>query len=369
MKTNFLPYKVGKVFNPLKGVMANIKPVYRNIVIRFPSRLNAMAIDPSKIAKNKNLVYTPGEVVFSVCIFKTAEIKIIKEGNTYLKISKNSKRQSLIKHAYMLMQKALGFKEKLYINVNNEHELCHCGLGSSSGLIATVACAINEIYGNPINNSDLVRYLAQNHGEEIKGEDDLINPVQCIGGSAAAGVFKGGLLILAGESCLIKTMDIPNEYKVIIGIPEDFNEKDSSFLLTKEVENLDKFIRTGRKFAPEIAYNVFHKLLPAMTIGDLKTVGDIIFDYRFNMGSIKNCSFVYPRMVSLSNKLSFLKKKQIADVLSLSSVGPAFFVITKKLRPCLETFKKLSMKTIVTQIENEKYKIIKKSLYKKCAKK
>ncbi len=359
MKTNFNPYKVGTVFNPIKTRFSGIKPVYKSVKIRFPSRLNAMAIDPSKIASNRNLIYTPGEVVFSIGIYKLVKVGVLNnKGN--LEISQRSKRKSLIKHAYILMKKALNFKERLYIDIDNEQEVRHCGFGSSSGLIASIACAINEIYGSPIDGATLVRYLAQNHGEEIEGSDDLINPVQCIGGSATAGIFKGGLLVIAGDSCLIKTMDVPSQYKVVIGIPKNFKEHNSKVLLNKEIKNLNKFIRTGKKFGPQIAYNIFHRLLPAMAKGDLATVGDIIFDYRFNMGSIKNCSFVYPEMIDLTKKLAFLKKKGVVEVLSISSVGPAIFAITKDLNYCSKAFKKLELRVIVTKIQNSKYKVSRK---------
>jgi len=356
MKTDFNPYRVGTVFNPIKIRLSGIRPAYKGVKIRFPSRLNAMAIDPSKIANNKNLVYTPGEVVFSVGIYKSVGVKVF-DNDGKLKISQRSKRKSLIKHAYILMKKALNFKEGLYIDVDNVREIRHCGLGSSSGLIASVSCAINEIYGNPVDGATLVRYLAQNHGEEIEGRNDLINPVQCIGGSAAAGIFNGGLLVIAGDSCLIKTMDIPSQYKVVIGIPKDFKERDSVVLLNEEIKNLNKFIKTGKKFGPQIAYNVLHRLLPAITKGDLSVIGEVIFDYRFNMGSIKNCSFVYPKMVRLTRMIAFLKKKNIVKVLSISSVGPAVFAITKDPDYCSRVFKKLGLMVIITRIENGKYKV------------
>jgi len=93
---------------------------------------------------------------------------------------------------------------------------------------------------------------------------------------------------------------------------------------------------------------------------DLATVGDVIYDYRFNMGSIKNCSFVYPKIVSLTNKLTFLKEKGIVDVLSISSVGPGIFAITKNKNKCVNAFKEAELKVITTEIENNKYRIIKK---------
>lgn len=359
MKKDFIPYKVGTVFNPIK-VKGKVKPIYKSVQIKFPSRLNAMAIDPSKIASNNNLVYTPGEVVFSVGIYKTIKVKLLMDRPNELIISAKAKRKTLIRHSYLLMKKALNFKYGLYIEINNLKEYKHCGLGSSSSLITGVACAINEIFGNPIESNILVRYLAQNHGEEIEGEENLINPVQCIGGSAASGIFEGGLLVLGGESCVIKTMNIPSNYKVIIGIPKDFKEEDSDVMLKKEIDNLGKFLKCGKIFGPKIAYNIFHKFLPAMCQNNLTVIGDVIFDYRFNMGSIKNCSFVYPNLVNLTNNLAFLKKEKIAEVLSLSSVGPGIFVITTDSKTCLDCFKSNNLKIITTKIENGKYKIIKK---------
>ncbi len=352
MKQDFRPYKIGTVFNPFKISRKNAKPLYKEVEVKFPSRLNAMAIDPSLIAKNENLVYTPGEVVFSIKVYKKIKVRLQEN----FAISDRSKRKPLIRHAYLIMKKALGFKEGLYIDADNKNEIRHCGLGSSSALIASVASAINELYGRPIAAKDLIRYCAQNHGEEIEGNDKMINPVQCIGGSAASGIMEGGMLVLAGDSCVVRTMKIPNEYKVIIGIPQDFKEQDSDVMLKKEIESLDKFVITGKKFGLQIAYNIFHKMLPAMTKGDIGTIGDVIFDYRFNMGSIENCSFTYPGLSELAWKLAPLKKRGVAPILAISSVGPAIFAITNKLSICKKEFQKAKFKIIEVEIENGGYK-------------
>lgn len=357
-KTDFKPFKIGTIFNKAKGGPYFVKPKFNCVKIRYPSRLNVMAIDPSKIAKNQNLVYTPGEIILKVKIYKTVSVKINRTGK--ISITPSSKRPSLVRHSAILMQKALNFKEGLEVDVDNKSELRHVGLGSSSGLIAAVACAINELFGKPISPTNLVQYLAQNHGEEIDNSPTLINPVQCIGGSAAAGLFKGAFIILAGQSRVIQSMNLDNNYKIIIGIPKDFVELDSKILLAKELSVIDKFINCGKKYGPAIAYRVLHTVLPAMVEGDLKNIGDLVFDYRFEMGSIKNCSYTYPKLVKLTNQLSFLKTKGFVDMLSISSVGPAIFAVAKDLKICREAFEKENLNIYITKPENNAYQVLEK---------
>lgn len=266
----------------------------------------------------------------------------------------------LIRHAVELMRAALKFKHGLRIQVKDGVDLRHCGLGSSSSLIAGVACAINELFGKPISDKQMVKYLAQNHGEEIDGNDEMINPVQCIGGSAACGTHEGGLVIIAGESCVVKTMNIPDEYDVVVGIPKDFKHPDSKYLMDKEIENLHKFLECGKRYGPTIAYRLFHECFPAMECSKdgLRVLGDLIYDYRYNMGSIENCSFVYPPMIDLMKSLAYLKLEGRADILTISSVGPGMFAITKEADVCERAFQEKNMLTIRTKIHNGRYEIL-----------
>ena len=261
------------------------------------------------------------------------------------------------------MKKALNTNDGYEIEVENENEIKHAGLGSSSGLIASVASAINEIYNNPIPPDTLIQYLAQNHGEEINGEPNLLSPVQCIGGSAVAGLSSGGLVILAGKNRVIAHMDISNEYSVVIGIPSDFKELDAQYLLKEEIKNFDKFIQCGKKFSHIISYKMLHSVLPAMAEGDLCPLGDLIFDYRFDMGSIKNCSFCYSELPKIAQKIRFLKENGTVDILAISSVGPAFFAIIKNAKRCVATFCDVGLNVYQSKIENERYRVVKKSYF------
>jgi 2-polyprenyl-3-methyl-5-hydroxy-6-metoxy-1,4-benzoquinol methylase/predicted sugar kinase len=356
MKTDYKPFKVGQVFNPFRNKVKNNFPILKSVEILFPSRLNAMSVDPGKITENKNMVYTAGEIVFSIPVFKKINIKVIDSAEC--DISSSSKRKSLIKHAFLIMKKVIGFENGLEIDVDNENEIKHQGMGSSSSLLAGVCTAINEIYGCPLKNNELLRYVAQNHGEEIEGEDELLIPVQCLGGSAASGLYEGGVLLLLGESVVVRTANIPEEYSVVLGFPKDFKEVDSQEALKKELESIEGFVKCGELYGKANAYNILHEFIPAMIEQDVDKMGDVIYDYRFNMGSIKNCSFLYSKLEDLCNRLAFLKKEGHVSALSISSVGPLVFAITKNPLKCVEAFEKENLKTDMIKVYNKKYQVL-----------
>ena len=350
-------FRVGSVQNPYKHEVSKVKPAFSKISIKYPARLNAMALDPSQIDVSEQGVYTPGEVIFSIDIYKDVSVTLRKD--TEIVISSNSPRQQLIMHAALLMRSALKVDDGFNIDVQ-ALDLRHCGLGSSSGLIAAVASAINELYDNPLKKKDLIAYLAQNHGEEIDEKNNQLQHVQCIGGSAASGLVHGGMKILAGESLPIASMDVDVTYSVLIGVPNDFSAPDSKELMKLEVANMSKFISTGDKYRDKIGYRVTHEVLPAMVKGNLRKASELIFDYRFDYGSIENCSFVYPRIVEISKNIRYLFENGIVDTLALSSVGPAFFAITHNPAETKSVFEENGLKIYEAKVANDGYQIVNK---------
>ena len=358
MKKQIKPFKFGTVFNQFPRFIENIAPVFKEVIISFPSRLNAMALDPSKISINENKIYNAGQIVFSIDICKKIQIKLLEGKGGECQISPTSERKALIKHAFELMKLAIRFNDSLFIDIDNFGEMKHVGLGSSGALLAGVAAGINELYGNPIKKEEMLTYLSRNYGEEIENSDNLLNPAQSIGGSIATGLWEGGMLLISGNNEVIKTANFDSNYEIIIGIPKNFNVS-SEIALNKEEENMPNFIECGKRYGPQIAYRVLHEVLPSMNNQNLKIIGDVIYDYRFNMGSVENCSFLYPQLIELARNLSYLKLNGIADVFAISSVGPAIFVITKNKKECVDAFKKENLDIHFTKFHNSSYKLIK----------
>ena len=360
-KEKFPIIKAGHVFNKF-----NLKlelPVVlkkQEIEIEYPCRLDAMAINPAAVCYNDSMIFTPGEVVISLKKFIKVKIIVKNAEGGLLNISNRTKRKVLVKHAYLLMSDALKITPSLDIDVDDSNIPKHCGFGSSSSTIAAVSSAINELYSCPIEDEDLIKYLASNHGEEISDSDDEnLKVVQCIGGGATNGLTEEGIIIIAGQSTTIAKMKYESD--VLIGFPNDFIQKDAKELMELEEKNLWKFKKTGEEHAENIAYNLLHKALPGMFNNDIKELADIVFNYRFNMGSNENCSFVYDGLMEISDKIRKIYENGKCEFLALSSVGPAFFVLVKnknQKRECKKFMKDLNLKVIESSICNTKYKVL-----------
>jgi len=256
------------------------------------------------------------------------------------------------------MQAAIGYKGGFNIEIHKFPDLRHHGLGSTGCLQAAVASGINLLFDFPLLPPTLIRYLAQNHGEEIAGNSEFLNPVQCIGGSAASGLIAGGVIVLAGESAVIGSAEIPEEHSIVIGIPEDCVPLDSLAQFEAEKRRLHRFLRTSERYREEIAYQVLHQFLPAMVNQDLKTMGDVIFDYRFRKGSIRNCAYTHPRLLSITRNLSSLKLKDRVDILSISSVGPAVFGIARDTQECEAAFRRNRLRVVKTKACNGRFQVL-----------
>lgn len=355
MKQDFKPYKIGTIFNPI-ALKNKPNPTLKEVTLKYPMRLNSMALDPSKIISNNNMVYTPGEIIISVNLFTKTSVSLRSDDEIIIKSRVG--RETIIKHAAEIMRKTFQYQYGFEIEIDADVVFPHAGLGSSGSILSSVICAINELFGKPMSTELLVKFIAQNYGEEIEGDLENINPVQCIGGSACSGNYNDGLIIIAGESEVIGSTRINDDYDVIIGIPSDFSPKDSLEMLRLEKNNFPKFLETGQKYGEKIAYRLIHEVLPSLKSCDLQKVGNLIFDYRFNMGSIENCAFCYDGLTEIAEKLREVEDQKLADILSLSSVGPAFFAITKEADSCEEIFLNSGLSTFRTKVYNKKYEKI-----------
>lgn len=364
MTQRFPTFKAGHIFNTYPDIIdKNVQLKYNRLVLEYPSRIDAMAINPAAVCYNDDLVFTPGEIVISVDRKIKVKIEVIDENGGELQVSNRTQRKVLVKHAYKIITKTLNRNPSIKVDVDSSEIIKHSGFGSSSSTITAVSAAINELYGCPLENEKLIKFLASNHGEEVDddNEEDL-KMVQCIGGGATNGLTEEGIIIIAGKATTICKMKYKSD--ALIAIPKAFQIKSADELMRLEEDNLWKFKKTGDEYSQEIAYKILHKALPDMCNASIKGLADIVFEYRFKMGSIENCSFVYEGMINEAKQLRSLYEDRKCELLTLSSVGPAFFAIVKneeQKQACKIAMENLEMNVIETKICNSRYKVIEKN--------
>ncbi len=349
-------FRCGHIFNKLApSLVHSPKKIYSEVEISYPTRMEAMALDPSKVAVREDMTYSAGQIDITVDLLRKVRIRVIDGTKDVVHSDRN--RIALINHSLGLMRSALAVKDCYEVFFDDTANFRHSGFGSSSGTIAAVAHALNEVYGKPIQARPLVQYLARNHGEDIDGQENMLRSVQCLGGSAACGAYEGSLFVVAGDNLVLSTMVVPDDYSVIIGVPKDYAQPDANFLMVDEEKNMQGFIESGRQYAKEIGYRMLHEVLPAMLEADLWTIGSLIEDYRWGMGSIKNCSFAYPGLIELSKEVIKIRDKGKTPIVSLSSVGPGFFALTKDAEFVKKYFLDLGMNVVESKPFNGTYKV------------
>ncbi|OIO81627.1 hypothetical protein AUJ84_00590 [Candidatus Pacearchaeota archaeon CG1_02_32_132] len=351
-------FKAGKIFNPIKGTKN--KPVlqHKKIKVTVPARLNTMCFDLKTLTKpKKKFIYNAGELAFSVNVNTYAKLIITKNDNGSVLLSKNTKRKSIVKHAALMMKNALKINDLFLIEANNVYDYPHAGLGSSSSLISAVCIAINEAYGKPLSPRQLTLFIAQNHGEEIESDDERLIHVQCNGGSPSVALYYGGMQIIAGESNMIFREEFPEEYTFVFGIPKMYKKCDAQCLMAIEKTQFPKMLKSSKDFSKEIAWKVLHELIPSIMNKDMKSIGDILQYYRFNTGSLVIDSRTWKGLYSLVKSL-MKYRNDATPIISVSSCGPAIYILTKNPKMIEKILKDKKMITFTAKPNNKGYSIL-----------
>ncbi len=350
-------FNAGRVFNPVRGEKGKAILKHNKVKIIVPARLNTMCFDLKTLAKpKKKFIYNAGELAFSVDVNTYAKFKVIGDGSDSINISENTKRKSIVKHAALIMKKALNIRDSFFIEANNVYEYPHSGLGSSSSLITAVCIAINEAYGNPLTPRQLTLFIAQNHGEEIESDDERLIHVQCNGGSPSVALYGGGMQIIVGESNMILREEYPEDLAFVFGIPKMYKKYDAQCLMAIERVQFPKMLRSSHDFSREIAWKVLHELIPSIMNKDMKAIGNTLEYYRFETGSLKIDSITWKGLDLLVKSLTKYRDNN-TPIISISSCGPAIFILTKNPKRIEKILKVRGMKIFIAKPNNRGYSV------------
>ena len=363
-------FRADEIINEYEGKKLDVEivPQHTRVKIAFPTRLNIMVLDQTKIAPNERMIFPAGEILISVKLFIHVTVEYLGNDNGDIVICDNVRRKVLVNRAYHLMAHILGRTPSIAIDVDDREVMKQSGLGTTGATLGAICAAINELYGNPADRLDLAGYLAANYGEEI----DDVNPdelqcMPCFGGSFDGGFFEGSVQIIAGQAVPIMS----GEYAgfVVIGIPNDYIpgtaasevERHSKYLFENPMVSDDAPV-VNKAYNANVAYHLLNEAMPQLRNGDISGISRLSFDINFNVEahSVTDYDWFFPRANEVASNIRYLYDEGFCDGLGKSSTGPAFFALVRDQRQydeVVKAFQAQNMMTVRTEVCSEAYHV------------
>lgn len=293
------------------------------IEVKVPARLHPTVMDMNRFNLNRP---GGGGIGVAIAVYFHAKIKAIPEPE----IRTKGERPLIITHFAHVFKKLLGYTGGFEIELY-DHKRRHVGLGSSIGTMCAVCIGMNEVLGRPFHGWELRRIMGFHSCEETPSDDGFLLPAFETGIGAMAGV-NGGWLVASDDLMLVHRVDLPNT-KAIIFIPEvqsiedEFLGKETSAeseveLLLRRARTLDA-IQAGAK-----AQIVLFDMLPAMIRGDLKKIGDALFDISYLGSKRAECEQHGNFGTPIYQYINAFRKIGV-EITGMSSVGPTIFALTQ----------------------------------------
>jgi len=367
INSNSKLFKAGTIYSDYNGKIdtKKIKPLYKNICLNFPTRLAPMSIDDTIFSTNSKRIYSAGGIVVSIDNPIKIILELLNDKNGILHLDKNTRNPAIINHGYRIMCKLLNVSPSLSIYIDDSKVPRHSGFASNGASLGAVCSSINELFGTPIRNKDLLRFLATNYGEQYNvGDSEFLYKNICVGGCLATGLYKDGIQVLTGHTLAGSTKYYGT---AIIAIPFDYKPISSNAFLNLEqiaVKNLIDF--PNEDYKRYITSNFKHIALPKLASSDISGISNIIFGDRFNdeggLSIKKFVSKIFPRSTQIAEKVRSLydNDKPHCDMLGTSSLSPTFFALTSNKvdeNICIKRFKEQNMAVYVCPICNDTYSV------------
>lgn len=312
---SFLP---GEYLQTLDLDLADaLRPVTGAVTVRAPSRIHLTVLDMNRFAPEHP---GGGGIGFAIQLYCTATAECTPAG-----IEISYSRAPLLCHLVALLVKITGYTGGLRISAE-DHTYAHIGLGSTSTILTVVAHAVNAVLGSPLTDEQIRLLLGHNYVEET-AEGTIAFGFETGVGPAVS--TYGGFAVMGNDLVLAYRHSFAEGYNVYIVIPESdiSSAGDEEFdLLMNRARSLDYQDREVK------AYMVLMDLIPALDQGDLKRVGDVIWEIEFRgskRAEVEHHSF------ELYNEMSRLRKAGF-EFVGMSSVGPSIALITRKDRKTVD---------------------------------
>lgn len=312
-----------------------LKPVRGTVTVRAPARIHLTVLDMNRFAPDQP---GGGGIGFAIRCYCSAEVSCTS-GKTTIDYS----REPIIRNFVEVFRQAVGYDGGFAIRAK-DHQHQHVGLGSTSTVMIAVATAMNVAVGSPLTNAQLRQLIGHNYVEETADGNIAFGFETGVGPAVST---HGGMAITGGELALVFHHSFAEGKNVFILIPPtDISSAGTQEfdLLMNKARNLDYKDRELK------AYMFIMDLVPALERGDVKKIGDIIWEIEFR-GSKR--AEVEHHSYKIYNYMSLLREAGL-EFVGMSSVGPSIAVITDKDKKSIERIlRPVGLKiAIATKVDN-----------------
>ena len=311
-------FKLMKQGSKLNKMGISKKPDFidKHISIKFPSRIHMTPIDCNKFDFG---LPGGGGIGFAIDLANTLSFNSANN----LKVNSSTKKyENIIIHFVKLMESI--FETDLKFNIFLELAPImrqHFGLGSSVCVACATTWGLNRLCGSPLSTEQLRTLVGYNFVEEYN--NGLTRGLET--GVGTSVVFKGGMSVVANNIIEILNKKFPNDYSVLLINPRTTREQMDK---PESEEMLNRTFFLDESYRYTKSYNILMDIIPAIYYGDLKKLGNHIWDIQFSgthLSMIQSYNDYGRKIYDVLGTLRGLG----AILCGISSVGPAIYCICK----------------------------------------
>jgi predicted sugar kinase len=311
-------------------------PKCESVVVRFPGRIHVTPIDCNRFDFGKA---GGGGMGFAVEMDNRLHMRVSTRD-----VTTGEDIHKPLLHHYMALIKRL-FIYDGGLEVKSEISnlmLQHFGLGSSVAIATACMQGANVLFESPLPREEIRRLVASNFVEVYNGR-------LCRGLETGVGTYvilNGGLAIIADEIVPLYSTSTLNGLPVVLVVPAATRpeaEKPESLEMLQRSLVLDSSYRYTR------AYRMVMDIVPALDRDDLRSVGDVIWDFQFSGTHQSMIQAYQDGGLEIVKTLTILRKAG-GTIVGMSSVGPAIYVVCKDPTPVLSVISDAKLPYHLTRV-------------------
>lgn len=331
-----------ELFNPgeklvVQDNLSSIIPIREEIIVRFPGRIHMSPIDCNRFGFGQP---GGGGVGFAVRLNNKLEVKIA----TQITVEGPERQKAVLLHWSRLMMKTLSFSGGVSLSLTLCSEMDrHSGLGSSVAIAAACLSAINKLFGEPYTKIQLRDMITNNFVEQCRGK--VTRGLETGVGSYL--VLNGGFCAIGDDTVLLSSSHKLDGYPVLLVFPKVSRPHEND---PESLEMFNRSLRLDESYRYVRAYRIMMDMLPALNQGDLRAIGDVVWEFQFSGTHQSMIQGYNDGGVEIIRTMTILRQSG-ADIVGMSSVGPTVYAISENLEHVIQTAKDEGFQYTISQVE------------------